>query len=1013
MNLPQFAIKRPVSMSMVFVAVLLFGGVTFTRLPVELMPNISYKTISVIINARGGIPPTEVESMITLPVEEALSNVSNLEGLSSQSETNKCTVSLRFAAGTDMNFAALEVREKFSKVKNKLPKDIEKPVIAKYEESDMPIMILAITPTKDEYTPEEIRKIVEVKIKEKLARVPGVANVDLAGGREEKIIVDVDQSRLEAYKLPMDEVTNKIGLENISLLAGSVKDTQMETKIRTSGLFTSVKEVEDVAIKTTKAGSYLKLKDIAKVKQDYAEPQGYARINTKGAVSLYIQRESSGNTVSTAEGVSEILDKIKPTLPSNLRILEVSNQAVFILDAIHEVRKHLLTGFIIVFVVLIIFFRSLFSTIIISMAVPMAMMVTFTFMYATDITINVMTLSGLALSIGMLLDNSIVVLENIFKYRERGGDPTESAITGSNQVLMSIMSGTITTIIVFVPIQFMSEQIKMLYGGLAITVTFALISSLFVALTVVPLLASKMKHVHAPAETPNRYMRLMEKYYRKTRSFMLRYRYYALVTVFLVLAGSAMTTSKIPKELTGEAESDRFTIFVELPDGAKLELSDIVVKEVEKIAASIPEVKNVQSRIEGWSSKVYVSLKPEKERTKSVEDVTEELRPLVTKLGKGQDAFIYFSGGQESGGKEIILDIYGYDYDVLKKVAVKISQIMGKIEGLADTKIRMTEGRPEYRFIVDKNKAATLGLTVKEIADEIHAKVRGLRATAFRTEGREIEILCRLDEKFRKNKKDIERISVFNKAKEMIYVEQVTNFAPGLGPSEIYRNNKSRMIGVTANVTKISLATAMLRVREALKDFEFPKDYYYEFGGNYAKMQENQKQLILAFAMSILLIYMLLASLFESYVQPLIILAAIPYAMIGAIWFIHLMHQPITMGTLIGAMVLGGIATSNSILLIVMVNSLISQGYSLNKALLVAGESRTRPIIMTASCAMGGLLPMAIAKGGSSALWAPLACTVIGGIFTATPCTLLLVPGIYAMVEDIKKLGKKKKAAEE
>lgn len=1000
-------------MLMVFVGIILFGAVTYTRLPVELMPNMSYKTISVLIQARGGIPPTEVESLITLPVEEALSTVSNLEGISSTSETGKATVALKFRPGTDMNFAALEVREKFSKVKNKLPKDIEKPVIAKYEESDIPIMILAITGTKEEYTAEEIRKIVETSVKEKLARVPGVANVDLAGGREEKIIVDVDQGRLEAYKLSMEEVTNKIGIENVSLLAGSVKDTQMETKIRTTGLFSSVQEVEEVAVKTTKSGSIIKLKDIAKVKDDYMEPQGFSRINTKGAVSLYIQRESSANTVSAAAGVSEMLEKIKPNLPKNLRILEVSNQAVFILDAIHEVRKHLITGFIIVSIVLLIFFKSIFSTVIIILAVPLALMVTFTLMYSVDLTINVMTLSGVAISIGMLLDNSIVVLENIFKYRERGADSAEAAITGSNQVLMSIVAGTITTIIVFVPIQFMSEQIRILYGGLASTVTFALIASLFVALTLVPMLAARMKKIHHTDDTTNRLMpflpelkRRSVKYYRKTRSFMLRYRYVALFVMFIVLLASLMTTQKIPKELTGEAEQDKFTIFVELPDGARLEMSDIVVKEVEKTVNAVPEVKNVQSRVEGWSSKVYVTIKPEKERTKTLAEVIEALRPQVSKLGKAQDAFIYFSEAQESGGKEILIDIYGYDYEILRKIAVKISQILGKIDGLVDIKIRITEGRPEYRFVVDKNKAASLGVTVKEIAEEIHAKVRGLRASAFRTEGREIEIVCRVDEKFRKNKKDIQRLSLFNKNKDLLYVEQLTNYQPGIGPSEIWRNNKSRMIQVSASVTKMSIGAAMEKVREALKDFEFPKDYYYEFGGNFAKMQENQRQLFIAFGMSILLIYMLLASLFESYIQPLIILAAVPYALIGAIWFIHLMHQPITMGTLIGAMVLGGLATSNSILLIMMVNTLIGQGYGLHKALFRAAELRTRPIIMTAACAIGGLLPMAIAKGGSSALWAPLATTVIGGICSATPCTLLLVPGIYAIVEDIRKLRK-------
>ncbi|MDP8263514.1 MAG: efflux RND transporter permease subunit [Candidatus Ancaeobacter aquaticus] len=1007
MNLPQFSIKRPVSMLMVFTGIILFGIVSYTRLPVELMPNMSYKTISVIIQARGGIPPTEVESLITVLVEEALSTVANLESLSSTSEKGKSTVALKFQPGTDMNFAALEAREKFSKIKNKLPKDIEKPVIAKYEENDVPIMILAITSTNKSYTVEEIRKIVEIEIKERISRVPGVANVDLAGGREEKIIVDVDEERLKAYKLPMNEVVNKIGIENVSLLAGSVKDTRMETKIRTAGLFSDIKEVEQVSIKSTKSGSLIRLKDIAKVKRDYMEPQGYSRINTKGTVSLYVQRESAANTVSVGAGVNKVLENLKPTLPRHIRILTVSNQADFILLAIGEVKKALVYGFVLATIIILLFLRNIFSALIIVMAIPISMMVTFALMYFTGITLNVMTLSGLALGIGMMLDNSIVVLENIFKLKEKGGEPVKAAIDGSNEVLMSIFAATITTIIVFLPLNFVSEQIKILYGGLAITVTYALIASLFTALTMVPLLGSKMKELKKSTSGTAQKKGLHKiffKYYRKILVLVIRYRYIAIISAFALFIVSLYGSQSLKKELSGGSEQSRFTIFVELPDGARLEMSDIVVKEVEKEVSKNPDVKSVQSRVEGWSSKVYVNLKPEKERQKQMADIVEGLRPKLSKLGKAQDAFIYFSAGQESGGKEILIDIYGHSYDTLKKLAIKISKEAGNIKGLVDTKIRITEGRPEYRFYVDKDAAALAGLTTRDIAEEIHAKIRGLRATAFRTEGREIEIIVRDDEKYRKNKKDIQRFAVFNKNKNMFYVDQVTRYEPGLGPSEIWRNNKSRMIQVSATVTNMTIGTAMEKVSEKLKDFEFPKDFYWEFGGNYAKMQENQKQLFVVFLLSVLLIYMILASLFESYIQPFIILTAVPLALIGAIAGLLMTQKPVTMGVLVGAIMLAGIVASNAIILISKINQLMASGCNLYKALISAGESRLRPIIMTAASTVIALFPMAVGRGGSSALWAPLAITVMGGLITSTFLTLLIIPGIYSMIEDIKKI---------
>lgn len=1049
MNISAFAIRRPITIAMIFIAISLFGGIMYFRLPVELMPNVSYKTISVNIQARGGIPPTEVESLITIPVEDAVSTVSNLEGISSTSEAGKCTVSLKFKPGTDMNFAALEVREKFAKVKNKLPKDIEKPVIAKYEESDVPILIIAVMGTTAQYTPEDLRKMVEARIKERIARVPGVANVDIGGGRENKIICDLDQPRMEEYKLPMDEIVNKVGIQNLSLLAGEVRGEEMETKLRTVGQFKDVSEIQDVVIKSSKSGSPIKLKDIAKVKDDYMEPQGFARVNTKPVVTLYIQRESTANTVQVAQGVMDVLEKLKPVLPKNVRLLTVSNQADFILEAIGKVKEALLHGFFLTALVLYAFLRNFPSTIIIALSIPISMFVTFGFMNFSGITLNVMTLSGLALGIGMLLDNSIVVLENIFKLREKGKDPHTAAAEGANEVILSIVAATVTTIIVFLPIQFVSEQVKMLYGGLAMTVTFALIASLFCALALVPMLSarikahgdshggqtggkpsvfrariSKMVHTlsHQPAGEEGQDASKRKSFatrfndgYRKTLIFCLRRRYAVLGCVISLFLATCLLSATLEKELSGEAEQDKFTIFVELPDGARLEVSDKVVKELEVLLNKMKEIKNIQSRVEGWSSKVYVTVVPETERDRGVAEIVDSLRPQVAKIGKGQDAFIYFSAGQESGGKELFIDIYGYDYDVLKKLASQIAQKLNAVKGLADTKIRITEGRPEYRLVVNKDKAALFGLSVKDIADEIHGKVRGLRASAFRTEGREVEIIVRVDEQFRKNLRDILRLSVFNKAKELIYVDQVVDYEPGLGPSEIWRTDKSRMIQVSSTITKLTMGAAVEAARVALKDIKFPKEYYYQVGGNYEKMQESERQMYLAFLISILLIYMLLASLFESYVQPLIILTSVPLALIGAIVALFLTGKPITMGVMVGAIMLAGIVASNAILLIGRVNQLRERKMSLDRSLVTAGCNRLRPILMTAACTELGLLPMGLSRGGSAALWSPLAMTVIGGLLTGTVLTLLIIPGIYRIVEDIRTLPGKlfgKKAAE-
>ncbi len=1117
MKIAAFSIHRPITMLMIFFGIFLLGIISLKNLPVELMPNVAPRKITIIQGIRGGLPPTEVENLYTKIIEDALSTVMGLQGITSTSEKGKCTVVLRFKPGHNMDFAALEVREKFAKIKNKLPQDREKEVIAKYEESDIPVMILAVTSLSDNQTPETLRKLVEAQVKDRLLRVEGVANVEIGGGREQKIIVDFDLSRLEAHEIDIRHAIDKIGTANVSLLVGEMPSKGSEKYLlRTIGSFLTLQEVEQTVIKVTPEGIPIRLKDIAKVSDSFLDPENYSRVDKQSVVSLYLQRESTANTVAVARGVLKLLDSIRKALPQDVRILVISNQAEFILDAINTVKSQLKYGALLAMIVLLCFLREFKTTMVVILAIPISVLITFMGMGALGISLNVMTLSGLALGVGMLTDNSVVVIENIFKKRKRGVDPITAATQGTDEMMLAIVSSTLTILVVFIPIVFVNPEIRMLYEGLAFTVSCSLIASLIVAISFVPLLASRIKlkrkptkmefakehpeleeviHLlksffnflahqkgmilvvtiflffdlsiqkplfvlyavcvllawlkqafpyslkipfpllqrrtcwqmifHLPAIgaaifaklyfSPTAiwliilvfisflFMELFVNYTRHAAGF-LRYRYVFLVSIILLLGFSVQKMTQIKKEFASETEQGKFTIFVELPDGAKLDVSDKVVKEVEELLDTIPEIKTVQSRVEGWSSKVYVKLVPYEERSRGTEEIIEQLRPKVKELGKAEDAFIYFSEAQEAGGKELIVDVYGYDYDKLREMAYSIAEKVSEIKNLEDTKIRITEGRPEMQIEPDKKKLALFGFTLKDVADILHAQIRGLRATAFRHEAREIETLGRLDEKWRKNLQDLRKLTLITPSKKVIFLEQVAEFKPGLGPSEIWRQNKSRMIQVSASVGKIPMELAIERVAEVLKEVEFPKDYHYEFGGNFTKNQENRRQLSVALLLTAVLVYMVLACFFESYYQPFIIMITVPLALIGAIYALDFMNKSISMGVLIGAIMLIGIVVNNSIMLVDHVNLLQHRGYSLLRSVIEGGKDRLQPIMMTAMTNVLGFLPVALDKSEGANLWAPLAITVIGGLTSSTILTLFVIPSIYMVFEDVKQI---------
>ena len=1037
---------------MIFASLALMGIISLTRLPVELYPDISFGQISVIVYIRGGIPPTEVESMVTRPAEEAVSTVSHLDSMLSISKEGESTVVLSFERGINMQLAAMEVREKFARVKEKLPKESEKPIIAQFSQTDVPIVIFAVTSRKR--TTEELRKIVDEEIKERMKRIAGVANVEVGGGRERKIVIEADKKALFRYAVSLNRLISALGSNNLNLLTGELEREKDKVIIRAMGQFVTVDDIKNTPVLTRPDGSIVRVRDLANVKDSYLEAKTYARINVSPIVSVYVQKESKANTIKVAKEITDEVENIRTMLPDDIDLIVTKNQAEFIETSISNLKDALLRGAVMIIFILMLFMGklgekaiyvvpvgllfalvappillysalcalSLFLCIfkkhrpilIVAISIPISLIITFAFMELSnmflpgvmDLTINFITLFGLALGVGMLVDNSIVVFENIVTKTELGLDQESAAVEGSTEMNVVIFASTLTTVIVFLPMLFVSKSMSLLYGGVAWTVTISLCVSLFVALMIVPLMSSRIKVVEGEGESQAVKEGFLKPFYRlqeRALLFVFRRRFLVVAISVALFLAAMYTYGKMGKEYMGTTEQNRFTVFIELPTGAKLDSSDEVVRKVEAILREVPEVKTFTARVEAWSSKVYVDLVGLRERKRSVGEVIESLRPKVERL---QPAFIYFEEEQEVGTKEIILNIFGHEYDVLREIAIALTTRMGRIPYFTDTKIRMREGRPELDIRVDKEKSAELGFTTKDVADMVHAKVRGVRATMYHTKASEVETIARMQEKDRRTVKDIHALTISKSGEDRVTLDQVADFEYGLGPSEVWRKNRARMIQVSANIGELPLGKAAALLDKELADLKLPEEYFYEVGGDYPTLVKTQQEFLLTIVVIVTLIYLVLASIFESYRQPFIIMATVMLATIGAILALYVTGTSIGMGALIGLMMLAGIIVNNGIILVDHANELKGTRNNLFRLLMQAARDRLRPVLMTTATTIFGLLPMALDKSEGSNLWNPLAITVIGGLLFATPLTLVLVPAIYSIFEQFGEIAR-------
>ncbi|MCX5782473.1 MAG: efflux RND transporter permease subunit [Elusimicrobia bacterium] len=935
----ELGIKKPITALMLVLGIILFAVVALPRIPVELYPATEVSQVSIITRLRGGIAATEVEKYVTRPLEEAFSELNGLREIISSSRESESNITLFFYPDVNTNFVVIDIREKLAMVKHLLPREVEKPIIAKFQQSDAPIIILALS--SNIYSTEKLREMAEEKIKEKIMRIAGVANVEIGGGRERKFLIEIINSKLVANRLPILSVVERINLNNISISAGDIIQTDKSYIIRATGEYKSIKEIENTGIAITNAGSVIRLKDIAVVRDSYYEPTSFARLNLQSVVSLYVQKESTANTIKVAEDVGKEVENLKRLVGKDVIITPIKNDATFINRAIRALTDALSMGGILLCGILFVFLRNVRTILIVITTLPLSLLMSFCMLFLSGLTFNVMTLSGLAMGIGNVMDNAIVILENISFHHHRKTFPDK----------ISMIVNTLT----FVPAEcfFWQRKYDLDFQPWYLTV---------------------------------------RNYYRKMLAFSFRYQPYVWAAVLGLLLFSASIFIRSDSEFIDPGDVNTFRIGIQFPPATKIEISNEIVKRLEKALMTYPNVRLVSSKVEKLHTFVEVEVKQNPEKFK------EEFRKRFPEFSP---AFVYFQESQAAGSKEVLVDFYGNDYNILKQLAFASSGKLSQVKGLTDIKIRMREDEPELHFFVDFRKLAIFGISTIYLANTLHCQLRGLIATQYRTEGKEIETICRLVPHTVENARELPFLAIVNQSGDILRLGQCGHVEEIKASQEIWHKNKKRFIQISANRLKMGLDQAAKKINASLKSIAFPKDYSFNLSGDYEKTVRNKEQFIFAIILTVILIYLVLASLFESYIQPLLIMFALPLSTIGVALSLWIFKKPISLGVWIGFMILFGSVVYGSIILVEKINTRRQGRKDLLKVIFEACGERLRPELITMLMKTLGLVPMILSRDEAATMWRSLGMTVFFGTITGTLLTLLLVPVAYLTAENM------------
>jgi len=1027
MNIARGPIERPVLTFIVFLIIVVLGVVSLTRLSIDLMPEITYPTISVITDY-GNVGPQEMEELVSRPLEEALAAVQGVEEITSTSTEGRSMVRVSFDWGTDLDVAANDIRDRVDRALGRLPEDIERPMIRKFDLSAFPILILGVSSRLD---PLDLRELVEDQVKYRLERTAGVAAVDIWGGLSREIHVDLDGAQLKALGLSTEEILAALRNENRNIPAGLYDKGNLEVLMRTQGEFASLEEIENTVI-TMRDGTPIRIRDVAEVADSWEEVRRLIRIDGNPGLRISVSKQSGANTVTVAEAAKEEIERINRDLPQ-LQLIPLIDTSKYIRQSISNVGNATVAGGILAIIILFLFLRNISSTAIIATAIPISVTATFGLMYFSGLTLNIMTFGGLALGIGMLVDSSIVVLENIYRHREQGVPPKESALVGTSEVWSAILASILTTVVVFLPVVFIRGMSGTMYRQMAYVVSFSLLCSLVVALTLIPMLGSRFLYYRPPGGTgrPGRLGRiyaLSERSFQRVEARYVRLLRWALDhkktvvgSAAVLFVASILLIRLIGVELMPAADEGEVRVDLEMAVGTRLEVIDQAARTVEEVVRrEVPEMVSMLSRVGGggWRSRgghtaqVRVTLVPRAERRRSSEEVANDLRkalsgiPGVTiRTRAGQGLFLLRLGSSDDDNLNV--EVRGYDLETAHQLATTVEELVKTVPGITDTRVSREEGTPEQLVRIDRQKAADLGLTVSRIGDALQTAIGGTYASYYREGGRQYRILVRLSEGDRRDLDDLLDLTVINNRGEPVILRNVVNTVSQEGPVRLERKDQERIITINANFTGRDMGSVISDIREKLRAVPVPRDFAILFGGDYEEQQKASRELMLGFILAILLVYLVMAGQFESFRDPFVVLFSIPMAIIGIVLTMILTGTIFSIQAYIGCIMLAGIVVNNAILLVDYTNQLRrNAGMALTDAVMLAGRRRLRPILMTTLTTVLGLLPLSFGLGEGGEAQAPLARVVIGGLLSSTLITLVLVPVVYGVLERSARFGK-------
>lgn len=1020
MKISSLSIRRPVTFFMVYLIAIGFGLFGLSRLKLDLYPEIEFP-MAVVMTSYDGVGPEDIENTLTRTLESTVTSVEGVKHISSTSRNSVSVIQIEFNWGTDMDQAETDIRRRIDRIRGFLPEDASDPLTFVFDPSMQAIMRLKAS--SDQLGSAELRKLVEDQVQPRLERIEGVASASVYGGLERQIQVNINPYELAASNISILEVVTLLASANLPIPGGLIEEGLREFSVVTNSEFESIEDIENTIVGYSAAGDPLFLKNIAKVVDGYKDVTSVVRDNRENSINIGIQKQSDANTVQVCNATRKALSEIERNIGNDVKLYVHFDQSEFIKESASNLSSTALIAFILTGLVLFIFLRNFRSSLIAAVSVPVSIVVTFFFMGIFNVTLNIISMAGLAIAIGMLVDNSIVVLENIFR---RHDDLNENiciaAEKGASEVGTAVMASTLTTLSIFIPMLFVGGVAGMMIKDLALTIIFSLTVSLLVSLTLVPLLSSKLLSKNGSEGHKTRIMAGFDagmerfftglaKLYRKGLNWSLRHRKILVLSILALFAFSLFLLSRVGFEFMPKTDDNQFSFSIELPVGTALPATDTYFRQVEEIiVASVPEIENMNVNFgarggfgaifgaQTNTGRVSVTLVDKAERKRSKFEIQNEVRKKISAIPGLKIAFA--SGGFMGSGNDLVIEIYGHDLKQAESIANEINGKIETIPGLVDIQLSFSDPQPEYTVVIDREKAGKMGLNIAQLARIVETSVKGSIASIYRENGEEYEVYVQLGREYRESGQDLRNLFIKTASGQQVPLSSIAKIDETDAPVSIQRKDQNRIVTISANVSGRDLGTVTEMVEKEIKTIAMPSDFRVQISGSAEDMRETTRNFLLAIIVAVLLVYMVMASQFESLLDPFIILFTIPLAMIGVAFSLFLTNTTLNMTSLIGAMVLVGIVVNNGIVLIDYINRLIREEKKhVNDAILEGAQTRLRPVLMTALTTILSMIPLAVELGAGAELWSPMARTIIGGLIASTFLTLFFVPVMFDFLQ--------------